>query len=155
VPAVLLDADGADDALEPDAVDPDALDDEGDEDGELELALLELGEADELADEPLLIVAFVKINDAPFPDADCELDAVPLVPVAPLAPPERAMHPVIWTAFASALLDDCDPARVAELDCVLDDPLCAESCAASATAQPNATAIIAPVPNRFMHASVC
>ena len=53
----------------------------------------------EVADEPVLGLAFVKMNDAPAPVSEPVLDAVepvlavPLVPVAPLASP-RCRHPV-------------------------------------------------------------
>jgi hypothetical protein len=53
----------------------------------------------EVEDEPLPVLAFVKMNDAPAPDVEPVLDAVepvaavPLVPVEPLASP-RCRHPV-------------------------------------------------------------
>jgi len=47
-----------------------------------------------LAEAPLLGIAFVRMNDAPEPDDDCDPDAEPLVPVAPALSP-RCTHPVM------------------------------------------------------------
>jgi len=76
------------------------------EDGLLELedGLLELAE-DEPA--PLLIDAFVRMNDDPDADGDDdddgEDDVEPLVPVAPASP--RAMQPMTFTEPASLALE--------------------------------------------------